>query len=269
MKNQLIQLKAFLTKLFSVCFILASVNTHSLCQDAPETGFYLVFEDTQSEEIGQILAFIAEDQELLFEVVDELNDYLAIPAVVPIVFIDCGQANAYYDPEQVAIFICHEMIAKSFQVYANLGLTEDELSLAIGNNTFSIMLHEIGHALVDILELPITGREEDAVDQFSVVSLLEFDDLGHEALIDFAGFWGGLAAETETSLAELPFYDEHSLSSQRFYDILCLAYGSDPTNLAFLVEEGLLPEQRAVRCADEFDKILNAWEILLDPYVRE
>lgn len=42
---------------------------------------------------------------------------------------------------------------------------EEAVSSATGALLW-IFLHETGHALADLLDLPLTGREEDAVDQF-------------------------------------------------------------------------------------------------------
>ena len=250
-------------------FFIASQVLLLAQDDLEYVGFHLYFEETASEEVSNVLNLIAEDEELLGEVVDDLNDYLDIPIEIPIIFRDCNEANAFYNPETNEVSICHEMIVLFHKIYVSMGLSGEELSLAIANTTFSIMYHEVGHALVDILQLPITGREEDAVDQFSVVSLLVFEELGQDALIHFASFWGSLSQATENSMENLPFWDEHSLSAQRFYDILCLAYGSDPDNLSYLVENGVLPESRAGRCGEEFERVLNAWETLLEPHVWE
>lgn len=50
----------------------------------------------------------------------------------------------------------------------------------------SFFYHEVGHALVDVLELPITGKEEDAVDQLSTYVLVEDADGGEVAALDGA-----------------------------------------------------------------------------------
>ena len=39
----------------------------------------------------------------------------------------------------------------------------------VRGNVLSIFYHEFGHALVDILGVPVMGREEDAADALSVV----------------------------------------------------------------------------------------------------
>ncbi len=233
------------------------------------TGFYLNFEESGSDDVNVVLEMIGEDEELLYDIINELNEFIELPVAVPITFVDCGVANAFYNSETQSVIMCYEMIIEAYNVYVALGMEGEDLSIAIANLTFSIMYHEIGHALVDILELPITGREEDAVDQFSVVSLLVFEELGQEALINFAQFWGGLAMSSENNLEDMSFWGEHSLSSQRFYDILCLAYGSDTENLGFLVEGGMLPEERAQRCPSEFERVANAWASLLEPFTRD
>jgi Zn-dependent peptidase ImmA (M78 family) len=35
-----------------------------------------------------------------------------------------------------------------------------------------VFLHELGHALLDVLQIPILGREEDASDQLATYMLL-------------------------------------------------------------------------------------------------
>lgn len=263
-----------LTKLSkSLCVIAGLLLCLTICEaqsyNEDETGFYLEFEASQNEYLNNVMSLIADDEELLYDIINELNDYLEIPIPIRILFSDCGEANAFYNPSDNSIVMCHEMVAQAYVIYESMGLEGEDLSIAVANSTFAIMYHEIGHALVDVLDLPITGREEDAVDQFSVVSLLVFEEMGHEALLHIASFWGKMAEYSENSLESLAFYDEHSLSSQRFYDILCLAFGSDTENLSFLVTDGTLPESRAVRCPDEFERIQNAWDMLLEPYIRE
>ena len=60
-----------------------------------------------------------------------------------------------------------------------------------------IVLHEVGHALVDIHDLPVTGLEEDAVDQFSALIQSRtyggYDpdyEAGQIMMLDVAEWWG-------------------------------------------------------------------------------
>jgi hypothetical protein len=41
------------------------------------------------------------------------------------------------------------------------------------------------------------------------------------------------------------FWDEHSFDEQRFFNIACLIYGSNPQRFGQIVERGFLPKPRA------------------------
>jgi Putative metallopeptidase len=63
--------------------------------------------------------------------------------------------------------------------------------------------------------------------------------------------------------------DVHGLAGQRFYNLLCIAYGAEPRLFTDLVEKQHLPESRAKECADEYGQIAYAVKTLLDRYVDE
>jgi hypothetical protein len=63
--------------------------------------------------------------------------------------------------------------------------------------------------------------------------------------------------------------DEHGLDLQRYYAGLCLVYGSDPESNRNVVEEGLLSEERADRCRDEYRQLLGDWKAVLGDRLRD
>jgi len=63
------------------------------------------------------------------------------------------------------------------------------------------------------------------------------------------------------------YADVHSLDAQRFYNVLCLAYGADPKLFADVVEQKHLPQERAEGCADEYRQVDYAVQKLISPYV--
>ncbi len=67
---------------------------------------------------------------------------------------------------------------------------------------------------------------------------------------------------------ELAFRDEHSLDQQRFYDMLCLTYGSNPSKNKNLLGKNGLPPNRAQRCPAEFKRVDHSWQKLLAPYLK-
>ncbi len=78
--------------------------------------------------------------------------------------------------------------------------------------------------------------------------------------------WSEEAQELE---AEAPFWVEHSLNEQRFFNPLCWVYGQDPGRFQNLVQEGHLPGARADRCPREWEQIDKSWTALPEPHLAE
>jgi len=60
--------------------------------------------------------------------------------------------------------------------------------------------------------------------------------------------------------------DEHLLQEQRFYNSLCMIYGSNPSRYANFVTDGFLPKERAARCPNEYQRTVDSWMSLLEPW---
>ncbi|NEO84855.1 MAG: DUF4344 domain-containing metallopeptidase [Spirulina sp. SIO3F2] len=196
--------------------------------------------------------------------VDELNTDLAFPQDIQITFTECGEVNAFYYPDYVEVTMCYELLEQFIYIFGVEDGTDGFDDAVIDASLFTFF-HELGHALVHQYELPITGREEDAVDDFAAVMLI--DIYGDEAGL-LSGMWQfeSEAIEEQENLADLPYWGEHSLSTQRFYNTACLIYGSEPNTYEFLIEEGALPEDRAERCPAEYEQKSRAWFTLLERF---
>lgn len=171
------------------------------------------------------------------------------------------------DPEHsVSIVLCYELFLSSIETFLDVVESDEELLHALESTLSFIFYHELGHALVDLFDLPITGREEDAVDQLATVILVESGEDGEDAAMD-AALWFALQAE-DTELSEWAFADEHSLDEQRFFNIICWVYGKSPDRNYFIIEEGLLPPERAGGCEDEYQQLSSSWDRLLSPHLE-
>ncbi len=124
-----------------------------------------------------------------------------------------------------------------------------------------VLGHELGHALIDILDLPVTGRQEDAADQLATLALADGSDEGAVMAVYAAAWFYRLG--TAGKLNRLAFADEHSLGQQRFYNIICWVYGQNPDAHQDVIDEGLLPDSRAPSCPGEYHRMAQAWETLL------
>jgi hypothetical protein len=65
------------------------------------------------------------------------------------------------------------------------------------------------------------------------------------------------------------FSEAHAAPAQRFYNLLCLAYGADATLFAGLVEKGYLPKDRAKGCKREYDQVAFAFRDLIVPHLDQ
>lgn len=137
----------------------------------------------------------------------------------------------------------------------------------VEGNLFFIAYHELGHALVSEFGLPIAGREEDAVDRLAIWMMTPASsDEAPDYLIDAMGGWFSLAEET--SLEDIGWWEEHSTSQQRGYQIACLLYGSDPSRFGELADGLDLPPERRETCVDEAAQNDAAWNSLLAGHLR-
>lgn len=200
----------------------------------------------------------------LEEIADELNQLVRIPTPVALTFDTCGESNAYYDPDEKRVTMCFEMAEEVVEMFSE-ERSEDEVDDLVAGTLLFFLGHEVGHALTHVLDLPITGREEDAVDQLAVLLLSDGSEDSESALVAVAETFSRWSEEEEAD--EDTFADVHSLNAQRLYNILCWSYGRDPEAYADLVEDGFLPEDRAEGCGDEYDQLSRSWNRLLDKHL--
>ena len=113
--------------------------------------------------------------------------------------------------------------------------------------------------VIDLLDLPFTGREEDVADQFAAWRLAESgDEASTEALLSSAYEYTILASAYEADPN-----DEHASDAARAVNYLCYLYGSDPEQWDQLVDDEPLTRERADQCEDEWDGLRVGWRQLL------
>ena len=136
-------------------------------------------------------------------------------------------------------------------------------------NTLFVTTHELGHALISEMDLPVLGREEDAADDFAILLALRIgDSLSHRVLVEAAKGWF-LSAKRDTKEGDKPdYYDRHGLNEQRAYQIVCLMVGSDPAKFKDLADETKLPDDRRRSCGWDYDTASRSWERVLTPHRR-
>ena len=218
-----------------------------------------------------------QNNQILETEIEFLNEHLRLPYDVEILATECGEINAFYYQDKKQIVICYEFIDDVFDLYYYYN-GYDENDDYVNNYAYSVIIgtfyHELGHALIDIYQLPISGLEENVVDQFSVYMMDFFigDDYnwsGAEMILangysyDLENTW---LNEFEDDYEERTYHNIHGLDVQRKYNLYCWGYGSNTIEYEFMITEGHLPEERAYNCELEYSQIIDAWQYFLDDY---
>jgi len=63
------------------------------------------------------------------------------------------------------------------------------------------------------------------------------------------------------------FSSDHASPEERFFNLICTAYGFDEKLFAAVVEKGYLPEARAKKCKFEYDDLKFAFRQVFVPHL--
>jgi hypothetical protein len=143
---------------------------------------------------------------------------------------------------------------------------DEDAAQFVTSNVIATFYHELGHALIDVMQFPVLGREEDAADALSAYLTHQIWEEDYAAIMvaDSANAYLLYSYEAEENGYETAYWDEHSLDLQRYYNLVCLFYGADPASRGDFVAEFELPENRAERCEAEYAQVDQAWGALLE-----
>lgn len=184
---------------------------------------------------------------------------------------ECGVINAYYSPSEKSIIICYEYLADGDN-YIKKAYKKESIAAQAYLNAgvfFYVLLHEFGHAVIDVKQIPVIGGEEDAADRIAAIILLEFAKSNPiSAKNMFVGFLSYNWHKRFGFLAKLInsknlYADEHPFNEQRVFNMVCLAYGSNPALFVDVAQAFKLPPGRANRCSDEYQDASTAIKTLL------
>ena len=140
--------------------------------------------------------------------------------------------------------------------------------LNVWGNQF-ILGHELGHAIIHQLNIPLTGLEEDSADGFATFFTVNDKDTGPNAALGAAVLFDAMGSKRPNLTLE-DFSSDHPVILQRVYNFLSAVVGSDPQRLQnSLVTDGYIPEVRALLCRKEWTQLNYGWWTLLEPYLTD
>jgi hypothetical protein len=203
-------------------------------------------------------------------VLEELAEFLApvrLPMTLRVWATECytyAEWMMYYDPQEHVIRLCYEWVDR-LEKMRPASTTEEgfEPDQVVKGAVVGMLLHETGHAVIDLLKIPVFGRDEDACDQIAEYLALQFDKTLAETVTKGAGwFWLSDAREV---LYLNEYAGVHSTSMERFLNYLCLGYGAHPESFADLA--GKFLNDRAPSCGDEYRQVEKAFTKTILPYI--
>lgn len=205
-------------------------------------------------------------------VLERLKEFLSpfrLPEPLRFTFRGCdGEDDAYHFDNDITV--CYELVEELR--YAKPEEIPDgriDPYDVVAGPFFSTVLHEFAHAFFFMHETPLLGREEDAADYLAAyIILLQEAELANALIRGTAYAYNRESEERDFDLIEV-LASEHGTAEQRYYNVLCLAYGADPKGFADLVQQNILPEERAEACQDEFEQIEDAYKALIQPHVDQ
>jgi hypothetical protein len=243
-------------------------------------------------------------QRRILEEYAEFLSPLRMPHTLRLFASDCD-ANAWdsphYNPGLHGFNMCYSFIAWAERNIADLvknysketWYTPGSREQFVAGMFASVLMHETGHALFDLMDVPMFGREEDAADQIAAFVALQFGkDTARTVIKGFAYLWAYSAfvnladpntqrmdpkdpnfpkdAESQCAVDPVCAYsDVHGTASQRLYNTLCLAYGADKATFQDFVDGGLLPKERVPSCEREYKQVLNAFGKTIYPFIDQ
>ena len=202
-----------------------------------------------------------------FRLLEQLSEFFSpirLPHNFSMITTECGMINAFYTSARRRIELCYEFVESIERIAPKVGeSSEFSYQEVVVGALVGVLLHELGHAVFDMNEVPVIGREEDAADAIAAFIALQFSKDVARTVVRGSTYLHKFSFAFGAPL----YWDEHGTGLQRYYNSLCLAYGGAPEMFGDLVTKGDLPKGRAENCAREYQEVKHAFEKTLLPYI--
>jgi hypothetical protein len=203
-------------------------------------------------------------------VLEEFSEFmvaLKLPKKLIVQFDQCDAPMRIYKAGQPAT-VCYELVDQIEKIAAKGDA--DTRQMVLAGAVVQAVFHEAANAVFDILQVPVWGRREDAADRLAGFLMVGMgSDIAYQTIVGAAIFFQN-SGRTWTGSQ---FASVNSPEAQRFFNFLCMAYGSDTVRFGYLVEsddktkDPIIPRNRAVRCSDEYTQVRSAFNLRIMPYV--
>jgi hypothetical protein len=187
-----------------------------------------------------------------------VTELFLLPTDVTVTFAPCGRIDGFYSAAQRQLHFCEELLTYYVGVWTPPGGNPRDPAPVVREATLVTFLHLVGHALLAVLDLPVTGDVEEAADTVGVAFLAAGSAEDERTILA-----GSTALVQRSRIPEpphvVPWWTHHPWTAERAAHLKCLLAGSHPPPEAPGLDDGPVPACRA------------AWQglqTMLAPYLR-
>jgi Putative metallopeptidase len=197
-----------------------------------------------------------------------LGSTFQIPKHITVEAVNGLDGGPHYDPSNDTITFQYGFAALIFETLKqnNPDWSNHKLGFATGSVIAFILEHEFTHALINIYNLPVLGKEEDAADALATLLLLKAPN-GDKLALGAAEFWADFSGR-QNPPAIADYADEHSLDLQRAYSIVCDIAGSNQQRYNEINQAGILPDGNIKSCPAQYQQDVKSFTQVLQPHVN-
>lgn len=187
-----------------------------------------------------------------------------MPFSKPLIIEYGSDDGPLYDPEKHLVQMPYSFYGEALSYFKKNKYDEKygkSAQLGAIDTVLHTLIHEAGHAYIADQNIPILGKEEDAVDNLAAVLMIEYVENGDDAAISAADMFAFESDDRPDYYDFGEYIDEHSFDLQRYFSTLCLVYGSDPDKHKALldeVENDYLAERKDF-CVYQYQAISENW----------
>ena len=215
------------------------------------------------------------------QVLEQLRAFLAplkLNRDLQVVTAECG--GKFYLPYKSggAVTVCYEFVqliemAAGDRLWGTVGPSLVTREMFTVGPFVQEVLHDVALAVFDIQEIPVWGNTEFAADNVAAFLMLQFGtDVAMKTVLGSAYFLNELEKRVRYSLDYVG--DIRPTIRQRYYNLLCVAFGSDPVKFANFVpvnrQEQVtdLSNDRADVCVWDYSALKRSFiKAILNPHV--
>ena len=226
-------------------FLLIASSTVAMADDERTNRICIEYGVPKTPEHSALMELMKQRRAL--ERFQEIYSPFRLPIEVTLTMQDCnGVSNAWY--ARPTVTICYEYLE---DIRKNVpetlpadsifsGITQAD---AVFAQFFYVVAHEMGHAMFDLLDVPLWGHPEDAADGFAIYMMLDLGkDDAARLILGAAYSYQNYMKNSNVCVPLIAFADIHDAPMQRFYNLLCIAYGAHPELFGNLVAKANLPK---------------------------